>query len=159
MADLAGKDWNSIVMYEIQYHKTCYREYTRNLRSSAVVEDDVFEVLCRFVNERLEKKEIVTKSEALNLYKDKGGKDLKDARPLIDKIIEYFEGQVAIWKPNYGKQYLYRTSWSVGDVIDHFTRKLTTLHCEIENLKQNTKEETVEAVARLIRKEIRSAPK
>ena len=160
MADLAGRDWNSIVTYEFQYHKSCYRDYTRNEHTSIDGEDAAFLDLCEWVDEKLHIKEIVTKSEALNMYNIESGKELKDSRPIINKIVEHFNGDVAIWKPPYGKHFLYKTAWSVGEMIVHFTRKLTAMHCEIENMKESPKqEETVKAAARFLRNEVKKAPR
>ena len=44
-ADMAGKDWKAIVAYEIGYHRSCYRSYTRDDRSFEAHDEAVKQVI------------------------------------------------------------------------------------------------------------------
>ena len=84
-ADLAGKDIKGIIAYELHYHQSCYREYTRKQRSITEVES-TNKVIFNYVRERLiEGNAIIYKKDLLDAYNNRLPLEVEpvtDVRPI-----------------------------------------------------------------------------
>jgi len=161
-ADLAGKDWSAIIAYEIRYHRSCYRAYTRLSKNITEIEETC-ESTIDYVREKvIESHEIVTKEEILTTYNNSlliGRQPFTDARPLLEKIADHFGKEISVWRPKYGKQFLYKTCLTKEEIIEYYMRKMEDAEKEIQELKKEpNQKDLVKDVAIMIRNEIKKSP-
>lgn len=69
-ADVAGKDWKAIVAYELRYHRSCYRTYTREGRRIAPGDETIDKVLKIVDNFVLKQKETMTPKTLQDIYNE-----------------------------------------------------------------------------------------
>ena len=116
-ADLAGKDWKAIVAYEIQYHRSWYKNYTNRVTKTTTVSDNTdAEILLRVRNTVIVEKRIMYKEDLVKFYNEIKNQTLSDARPLMDRVKEHFGDEISIFKPKYGKQFLYSEHQTKGEI-------------------------------------------
>ena len=52
-ANIAGKDWEAIVPYDLHYHRTCYYLYVKKPSSVETEINEAFQMLIKFVEEKI----------------------------------------------------------------------------------------------------------
>lgn len=157
-ADLAGKDWEAIVAYEIQYHRSCYKNYTRGVIKATTVSDNTdAEIFQRVQNTVIVENRIMFKEDLVKIYNEIKHQTLSDARPLMDRLKEHFGGEISVFKPKYGKQFLYSEHQTKGEIIKTFIDKLEMAKDRGKS-KITNKRQTVMLAAKYIRNEIKESP-
>lgn len=127
LADLSGKQWGNIVATELQYHRSCYRDYTR---ASRILSDDdnVIEKLFPLIKETvLDNNNVMTSNEMLDKYNSlllTNFKAISDARLVIDPVLAYFAVEVSLHTPQYGCAFVFKDNQSKGQIINRFMKKL-----------------------------------
>ena len=96
------------------------------------------QVIFNYLRERLiEGKEIIYKKDLLDAYNNRLPLEVEpvtDVRPIIQKILKEFEN-ISLYKPTYGKQFLYKESLLAPDRRRIASKKnyFTTSYCSLLN--------------------------
>ena len=125
LANISGKDWQSIVAFELQYHHSCYLNYTKRSRSfDAAV--GYWDILFKHVdNHVLQNSEVLTLVDLANLMKD-GGKD-PDVRTISDALKNNFGENIGFWKPSKGSSFIFNNRIEKGNLIEILQEKIECL--------------------------------
>lgn len=157
-AEMAGKDWESIVAYEIRYHRSCYRSYTRldkQLPSNDEAAEHVFGVVSKLI---FEENCTLTPKELQELYNTQSdAKNLSRSRPILENVLERFNGRIALYKPTAGTPFLFNDQLSKGEIICHFQKELQEAKKKIESLASKD-HDCIKVAAKSIREEIKKSP-
>ena len=162
-ADLIGKTWDSIVAYELHYHRTCYREYTRKDLVTFFEENLAFKKLIEFVNETVFKNyDTLTPADLLVQYNKnilEGDEAIPRSRPLLDKVMCHFGEDLSLWNPLCGRPLIFNNKLTKGEIIVDFQKKLQKMEAKMDALEEQLKKHNcLLVVADKIRKEIRDSP-
>jgi len=158
-ADLVGKDWQGIVAYELKYHRSCYRNYTRDDKSELDVNNNAFNTVVNFVKERIfNKNDILTPSQLQNFYNEiSQEKILPRSKPILDKVLEFFNGRISLFKPNSGTPFLFNDEKSKGEIISDYRNMIRIEKSKtIESKRKASDHNCVNTAASIIKAEIKS---
>jgi len=158
-ADLVGKDWQGIVAYELKYHRSCYRNYTRDDKSELDVNNNAFNTVVNFVKERIfNKNDILTPSQLQNFYNEiSQEKILPRSKPILDKVLEFFNGRISLFKPNSGTPFLFNDKKSKGEIISDYRNMIRIEKSKtIESKRKASDHNCVNTAASIIKAEIKS---
>lgn len=86
--DVAGKNWDEILAYQIKYNSTYYLSYTRNPNQLGSI------------NEASEK-----------------DKSLAISKSILDAVLEKFSDKRSLWKSVSGTKFLFNEEPSKGEII------------------------------------------
>ena len=100
--------WEHVVAKEYQYHKSCYKEYTRIRKTGNEVENlqHIDEILTMVKELIIEKNEILSSKELVERYESLTEGEKKDPRCIINAVISNFDGEVGEFTPKYGCTFL-----------------------------------------------------
>ena len=116
LAYVSGKEWQNILAEELHYHRSCYRNYTRQNRSQenlAQSNEDILESMADIINEKvIEGFEVMKLDELMEFYKEESNStdNIPDRRTLIEFVSQRFESNISCWKPKYGKSFLFNNT-------------------------------------------------
>ena len=161
LASVAGLEVQNIVAYELHYHRTCQREYTRpnkSLGGNVKLDDAALKELYGVVTETvIEQGKVMFTEEFRSIYEthcqDKNA--VPNRRTLLDLVLQTFQDEIESWVPKHGMLFIFNAQIPKGQIIEILMQKHRTAE---EKNKQPSVEEKVKEVAILLRNEIQSVP-
>lgn len=163
-ANIAGKELDAIVPYDLHYHRTCFYTYVKKRPLIETQSNEAFLALIKFVEDKIFVKcETVTPAELLHFYNGKADNKSTIAsrsRPVLEEIQKVFGERLSLYKPISGTSFLFNNQLSKGEIFGHFNQKLKELESQIENKnKHKDDHDCIDIAADKLRNEIKNAPK
>ena len=159
--DLAGKSWEAIVAYEIQYHRSCYRSYTRDDKQVAPKDEAVERVLEVIQKLVIENKETITQKRLQQIYNENSDdRDLFRPKQLLELVLEKFKEKISFWTPISGSSFLFNNELSKGEIISYYQKKLEEAEKRNYELREELIKEKdhIKLAAKMMREEINNTP-
>ena len=127
--DLAGKDWSEIISFKPKYHRSCYRSFIKGNKESNKPESTLLRVLFHRVREViLVNNETLSTCHLQKMYNELSrlsiAKKLFRSKPLVDLVLEEFDGQLALYKPPHSIPFIFNNTLSKGEIFHVLTNAL-----------------------------------
>ncbi len=154
LASVSGLQWQNIVSQELQYHRSCYKAYTRPANDSMLLQDEETKQFVNVVRKRVVKGcEILDVDEIKSIFSTCAPeKKVPDKRTLVSHVTKHSEGSVAVWAPKYGRSFLYNNELEKGEIIHILFKKIHALKSQLKPLPLI---DQIQNVGEVIQKEVR----
>ena len=160
VADVSGRDWESIVALELRYHRSCYTNYVRKSKKIDVLpeQDGATMILMEYVQKHvIECCEVLTTDILLEVYQRNAPENNMnpDKRTIIEHIKKKFDTSIAAWSPKHGNSFIFNNNIEKGEVIEILLKKIESLTTQ---QKEKPLDEKIKEVGEKIRNDVITMP-